>query len=1015
MKFNIFFLLRNVQLIFLIIFFSLESPAPVQQQQEQNVIATTNEEENSVNLIQTYISTNQISENKSSINGIFESEARDEFDGDVVIGDTAIIENTSHRPDDDEKTFKKPFVVSQQAVNINAIGKLHRNNNENISNANAIGKPTREIISCFMTTSGFISPAREGKFPEAKKPIIIPSDEPPEEIIEVREKSPKSELNPVKSTNHSLPVRKEKKQDSTSDATVNEIDNQSSHVDRSCVDESGNDKEVKLYEVIQTVPLNQQPQTKKKTKKSQLQADAQPIKESKKQKKIKALQGNQGGVKGKKNLNAIGVSLKESNEKLPSILTNPFSLDQLSKDDGFGADLLHNDDKLKKKLHKLESLKKKHKKERQLGAMPYPPNNNPELQEKQRKKRISKLSKKNLTAMGLNPNTIEGFAIPAMNDQQHSQQDLRDSFNAMLKPIDDNIKMEPMIQQKESQKKMKQMQKLSNEPDKQKIKFFKKLQSTSSSLLSKSSEDINRSTLTASPQPMQNFNLDNNKIHDNYGNMQWHTEQRWNDDAPPNKKAKLQKKLNRPPKELKPPKIKKVKEGKSPVKKPRAQKIPKTAINDVIQSQSVPSVVPLPKMTKSPSNIDTMPMPYLAATQHPFFPGMDSLNPFPGAGLIASNPLFQSFNFSPHDQKPNYPFPGLQGYDFSNFARFKRPNFGDSTHNDIMENVSKHPMMPLDAHTTKSLCNVASLMPPSLLNIDFNNLHQKVGTFMLMNEQHSSKQKIHQDNNNPSHVSFNPKKSSTSVALAGTSTTGASSLFSNQQQSTSAHESHVELDINSPIVIDSEDDIIDKHISSRSPSQDDNQETSFSQGDEIKRKKVKDKSSKEGKKEKKDKETGVVKIKKKKDKKDKSKNKLKHGEHSKPQKDKSALKKEKREKKKEKERSAAALAMETNESFCDSGQPANVSISSQSHSEWSRDAFIKDQQIGENSVSMDFNAENSSMETSAIPKLTLKLAPSSSSPSSRTSRPSTPDFPVTQRKRYISNIQILNAPINFYI
>jgi transcription initiation factor TFIID subunit 3 len=37
------------------------------------------------------------------------------------------------------------------------------------------GRPLREISSVIMTTSGFLSPAREGKLPETKPPVI-PAD-----------------------------------------------------------------------------------------------------------------------------------------------------------------------------------------------------------------------------------------------------------------------------------------------------------------------------------------------------------------------------------------------------------------------------------------------------------------------------------------------------------------------------------------------------------------------------------------------------------------------------------------------------------------------------------------------------------------------------------------------------------------------------------------------------------------------------------------------------------------------
>nr|CAH7727972.1 unnamed protein product [Callosobruchus chinensis] len=45
------------------------------------------------------------------------------------------------------------------------------------------GRPTREISSVMMTTSGFLSPAREGKLPEPKAPAPPPPAEPPPLII----------------------------------------------------------------------------------------------------------------------------------------------------------------------------------------------------------------------------------------------------------------------------------------------------------------------------------------------------------------------------------------------------------------------------------------------------------------------------------------------------------------------------------------------------------------------------------------------------------------------------------------------------------------------------------------------------------------------------------------------------------------------------------------------------------------------------------------------------------------
>lgn len=64
----------------------------------------------------------------------------------------------------DNHQFKKPADVASPEF------KRHKREEEG-------GRPTREISSVMMTTSGFLSPAREGKLPEAKAPA--PPPEPP--------------------------------------------------------------------------------------------------------------------------------------------------------------------------------------------------------------------------------------------------------------------------------------------------------------------------------------------------------------------------------------------------------------------------------------------------------------------------------------------------------------------------------------------------------------------------------------------------------------------------------------------------------------------------------------------------------------------------------------------------------------------------------------------------------------------------------------------------------------------
>lgn len=869
------------------------------------------DEDNSANIIQTYISTKEICENPSLevIDG-FEHETHD-VGSDVinVIGETTVVENHTSITTTDETTFKKPFDAPQTQSTSNQ-RPMAANNAEN-----ALGKPTREIISCFMTTGGFISPAREGKLPEAKKPIIIQEDPEPEEIP-VKQRTPSPEI--VERKHHSNKRDRENKNDQL-DASKKYGDDAVKPNESAYVDEE-NDKEVKLYEVIQTVP---EPPPKKKAK--------------------RPLQGTIGAEKKLKKMKYMNRLSKmgAGDNALQSFA------DGLKKGDGVGGDSMINQ-KLKKKLHKMETLKKKHK--QKLGQMPFPESNPDTPVQKQHKKRMSKLSKRNLQAMGLNPNAIEGFAIPPPMDYSvHDSNALQESLNFNMTP-----KHPPT---------MKKNKKLSNEPDKQKIKFFKK--SLMSKMNNSRDNDMERMMADSSnvssndlnhPMAGHAFNAaadgfdgagqfgqmvsgltDSNRIPTNIDNL------------PPSKKQKLLKKLNKPQKEPKIPKIKKLK--KDPLaKKERVPKTPKL----VDLTGGIPEQLP---------NMDENPMSKMFLPDE-FRPNFGLIDQFPVPGLNPSNPLFQSvrFDLPVRDQMQNYPFvPGqLQNFDFANLSRFKRPNFNDPTQNEV-ENLSKHSREIINA-PSKPFCNVAPLMPPSLLNMEMNQKDDYVQN-APMNEPHSS-QKHYQDTPNSS---FGSKKS--------VQFNNPPAQYSDQPYGGS----------DSPIVINSDEDEKVRSNPSQSPSLD--VDTSFG-GSEVKRKKVKDKKDKE-KKEKKDKDTGVVKVKKKKDKKDKSKNK---GEHSKPPKDKSALKKEKREKKKERERSAAALSMDTNDSM---GASSNPFYGSQTHSEWPRDSS----QLGDSSdVNAIFNTDTSNLEPNAIPKLTLKLAPSSSSPSSRTSRPSTPDFPVSKKR-----------------
>lgn len=230
------------------------------------------DENNSTNIIQTYISTNQISERSTSDeNGVFNHDTPDiGIETINVIGETTVIENHVTTTND-EGTFRKPFDVPPQPPPAQK-----PITNENTANGNTNGKPTREIVSCFMTTGGFISPAREGKLPEARKPIVIEESPEPEEIPP-KQRTPSPEI--VDRKHHS---KRENKNDNI-DALKNYGNDGANTGIGGSYEEEENGKEVKLYEVIQTVP---DALPKKKTKKSQL--EIAQLKEQKKQKKAKA-------------------------------------------------------------------------------------------------------------------------------------------------------------------------------------------------------------------------------------------------------------------------------------------------------------------------------------------------------------------------------------------------------------------------------------------------------------------------------------------------------------------------------------------------------------------------------------------------------------------------------------------------------------------------------------------------------------------------------------------------------
>lgn len=117
---------------------------------------------------------------------------------DIIVDDVDNVQQvTSIMADDDSKAvFKKPMDTRSFAGNIGSSSGASNNRTADTTECNAysgnIG-PTREILSCMMTTSGFISPAREGKLPDMTKPLDIFDDPPPNKFEETNADGPKKQ------------------------------------------------------------------------------------------------------------------------------------------------------------------------------------------------------------------------------------------------------------------------------------------------------------------------------------------------------------------------------------------------------------------------------------------------------------------------------------------------------------------------------------------------------------------------------------------------------------------------------------------------------------------------------------------------------------------------------------------------------------------------------------------------------------------------------------------------------
>lgn len=478
--------------------------------------------------------------------------------------------------------------------------------------------------------------------------------------------------------------------------------------------------------------------------------------------------------------------------------------------------------------------------------------------------------------------------------------------------------------------------------------------------------------------------------------------------TPTGKKQKIPK-AQRDPNMKKQPKIPKIPKEKKPKKEssPKKQRLPK-----------------IPKSKAWPLKEDSSDAAAVAAAvaavggpaRAPYlFPNL--LDQFSGPGLIPTNPLFQSGPFGIGQPGPNNPFQPLPAFDMLNFPpHFKRNPFADpgALHH---INEANHPDLNI-VNAIKPKCNVAPLVPST----------SKFGNMFHSQQQQDEQYHHSQQQQPPPHHQHRPssrqkshKTSHMHTELATTTTINISDdddyghrkhsrEMKQAEKMDAAHDNydhkHKQKDIDKQYY-GGHDNVEEKHqipqqrVHAHAHIDTDEQmmahDLSISVSDRpstpkssIKSEhKKKDKSG--HKKERKDKDGTGIKMKKKKDKKDKSKSKsdkraMKEALKNKELKDRSAAKKEKRERKKEKERLATASALAST-SGNDDHLFGSMSVKDNVSPYQSNSLYGGD----EPSPNIPDNMETSS----AIPKLTLKLGPSTSS----SPRPATPDIPP--RKMYI--------------
>lgn len=785
-----------------------------------------------------------------------------------VIGDTAIVENNDVADEDYGNvpaTFKKPLEPL------------------NSGSSSSVGRPTRELISCIMTTSGFISPAREGKLPDAKKPIVILEEEPP-----VRPPPPPVDVKPSANDLVDRKLAGNARADDSASAADPKSENPNG--EPSFAASGGDADDVKPFKTnVPPLSVDADGVSVKKKLKHYTDADAMSLKEIKKARKLsQSKSAKMASAKNRKLSKVLNKLLIKPSKRNALLLESGAALGV----DGFGTDMSNLSDEeirairiAKKKLKLQQSLKRKHKKEmllKQSGSKQMLSADGT-IPQKQRKKREPKIPKREQSNFPSTSSYAYGGdnVAPVHHMRPHSSQEMLNVHqygnDSSSMGVDKEESMDMIGGEHQH------FDKLSNEPDKRKLNIFKKISTPSSStihlasqsiLLDSNSPIVRKSSKTHSdtalwPSADQSQQaLTPVKTHDSthstplFSDPALLTSMPYPADIVSGKKTKL-KGMGKVPKPPKIPKEKKLKKDLTQ-RKPRTPKASKSfpAPNHPVGYGPLQP----PPMTMPPDvGSSRMPMP--------MFPNMGFLDQFSGPGLIPSNPLFQSVPFGIQNQMP----PFLPNYnDLLNFSRFKRPNFDDTapaglidphrnpSHNIRHETIKDDPNASMADKSVKPLCHVAPFVPPSLLSNESIALH-------------SSQQKdLHR----------NPMQKTEGIAMQGHSMEPNGAELASQHDkygripATQRSNAPIYDDQKTTIIIDSDDDDdpsndrrFDSPVTSNAaPSDRDGSQFS----DESKRhtKKIKDKSSTgHNKKDKKDKDGSGIKMKKKKDKKDKTKSK----------------------------------------------------------------------------------------------------------------------------------------------